>query len=696
MNRYRAYIVSLAIVSVAVCALAVTPLYAQEAGADPSSELFERMLEDIQNATTTVESVSAGFSRDGVYGCTGAAYGSVGMQGPGGAHVPTFDDAQFDQQRLLTYKECLLDGIASSMRETLVSFIIQSVVRWSNQGFDGNPAYVSNLPLHLTERIGDPEAERIITGEDTEVIPELFRRDVRVQLSRSYARDTRRPHTVLECDLSSEQLEALAQGDIEGAGGTSAWFRAMQDEGCNPLFSFLRAQDHLRSSVAAEQERELRQLDWGSGFRSVEVERTVDLGDGTQTTVRRIVTPGFMIAEHLRQVIGTGLRQSENADEIDEIISALMSNIGTEMLTDIEGLSGLSAVFGGRAPYVDRIAQDSAQRTRGNMTGAAVSIMNNTIRVEQEYAQTRRDSVNVLSQGARQLVAWEATCWASIAEQARLDLRERVQERVCGAQGGQQQGEDDEGTPACTVTASVSEALGTDAIGVEREGSESIVVYGRASAGGATVDVTAQGGGVLAGPVQPQVRTDGNWSTAPLDLSAIPDGAITVTVRETAAGAGSGRTFSAQVQKTTTITGVDLVLPTAKPSLTITATAQSVSESATIATSTTRSRNVITQNITPLLTLLRDNIARANQALAVLAQLRNTLAATSSASAQRFLLERLDQLVAARVLHTQSQLRQARDQAQEIEGAMQQLLEQTRERWEAGWCDLERWEQHAQ
>ncbi|MBL4644422.1 MAG: hypothetical protein JKX80_00985, partial [Candidatus Pacebacteria bacterium] len=101
------------------------------------------------------------------------------------------------------------------------------------------------------------------------------------------------------------------------------------------------------------------------------------------------------------------------------------------------------------------------------------------------------------------------------------------------------------------------------------------------------------------------------------------------------------------------------------------------------------------QQMKPILDLIRANIFRSAKALEVLAQIRNALATTTSASGQRFILERLDQLVAARVLHTEAQLRQARDQSIEIENAMQQLLEETREGWEAGWCDPDRWEQHS-
>lgn len=665
---------------------------AQATSHEPSQsgvQLLQSFLNELNNPSATSTSIAAGFARDGIYGCTGASYGSVGMQGPGGAHVPVFDDAVHDQERLLTYKECLLDGILNSMRETLISDIIKRVVRWANQGFEGNPSYVTNIPLHMLERIADPEAERIISGAETEILSGPFRRDVRVALAKTYATETRSPEKALECDLSDDELEAISAGDFYGAGGWETFFTFTTDSSCNPLFAYYTAESRLKEAVDAEQRREQTILDWGSGFRTVERDRDVDLGGGQFAQTRRIVTPGFMIAEHLKQTIGTGLRQSENADEIDEIVSALMSHIGVELLSDVEGFSGLSKSFGGQPAYIDRLAADSARRTRGNMTGAAASVINNTIRVETEYAQARQGSVAVLTQSKRQLETWENTCWGGIIDKAKEDLRARVEERACTQQGSTS-------TP-CGISVGVTESLATDAIGISVPSEGNISVYGRASRGDSSVSLAATGDGETVGPVQPTVLTTGNWSTAsPVDLSPIPDGTIVVSATETLAGGGGTLApVTANVEKVTTVTGIELTPPAGHPALTITATANGLSESVTIATTTARSRAIVNTSVKPILDLLRENIFRSAKALEVLAQLRSALASTASASGQRFILERLDQLVVARVLHTEAQLRQARDQALEIEAAMQQLLEETRESWEAGWCDPDNWEQHA-
>ena len=681
--RYKVatyFILSILIVST----LNISVSYAQT----PSSiDLLTNVLDQLNNATSTdaIPSAAAGFSRDGIYGCTGAAYGAVGMQGPGGSYVPVFDSAVHDQQRLLTYKECLLDGLARSWREAIISDIVRRVVSWANTGFDGNPAYITNLPLYMLENISDPVAENFIVGASTETIAEPYRRDVRVALARGYSQETRGRAEKLTCGVSSDTIRAFQNGDFFGGGGWSSFETILFNPGCNATFAYINAQNQLTESILSAQEREQTRLNWGNGFRTVETSRTIDLGGGDTTNVRRVVTPGFMIAENLRQTLGTGLRQSENADEIDEIVSTLMSNIGVEFLSDVEGFSGLQQSFNGEASYIDRLAQESAARARSNMTGVSASTINNTLRVEQDYAQARQAAANTLSNARRQLESWENTCWIEITKQATIDLAEEVTDQVCGLNAAN----------TCTIPVQTTETLATDAVDISTPSASTIIVKGRASTSSSIIQVTASTETNSVASVQPTVTTDGNWATNAIDLATLPDGTITVTTTETLAnGGGTFAPILSRVKKTTTPTGIVLTVPIEKPAVTITATARSTTKSATLNVSAQESRQIIDQNIQPVLDLINENVARSLKALEVLSKIQNDLEKTSSVSGQRFVLEKLDELIASRVLHTEAQLRQAIAQTEEIEAAMQQLLEETRTNWEDGWCKPENWAQH--
>lgn len=653
------------------------------AHAQSPDELLNTILTSLQNGPVEGEP-SAGFARDGVYGCNGASYGTVGRQGPGGAFVPVFSDAEHDQIRLITYKECLLDGIVNSMRETLISFIIKSVVGWANQGFEGNPAYVENLPLHLLERISDPEAERIILGGETNTIPESHRRDVRVALAKYYANKTRRPAQHLTCGATTEQLDAFGKNDSVGLGGWDGFFAVISDPSCNPLFSFYEARNRLDEAVSAENNREQTQLDWAGGFRTSVSEQTINLGDGTSQTVNRIVTPGILISQHIEQLIGTGLRQSESADEIDEIVSALMSNLGTQMLTDLQGLNGLSQSFNGRPAYIDRLSEDSAQRTRDNFLNAGLATVQNAVTYETNYRTARLSAAQTLLTAENQLRTWERTCWDALVAKAKEDLRAQVEATACAGQ--------DAGT--CTATGTVSDIIVRDSLGVRVTNNTTIVPYGRTKENGSALSVIASNTDIVVGPTRPAPDTSGLWESTPLDITPVPPGTIAVQATETHGG-GVAHTLTANATKEVSTLGTFVRPPVQSPAIIITATADGQTATVTLQPSFARTEAIRAGSMTPLTTILADQVARVEVALRVLAEIQQAVAGTNSASAQRFILERIDQLVANRILHNEAQVRQATEQAEEIEGAMNQLLQETKESWEQGWCKPENWRQSA-
>ncbi len=649
-----------------------------EATENPFEEVIQNV-RNLENATSTAQQVS-GFSRDGVYGCTGSAYGAVGAQGPSGAHVPTFDNASFDQTRLLTYKECLLDGVYTNMRQTLVSSLIRSTVRWANTGFNGNPTYVEDTNLHLLERISDPTAERIITGAETDVLPGPFRRDVRVSLAKSYSQQTRSPEHVLRCSLPDSELEAFSQGALSGERYMRAYQAFLTEPACNPLFAYSTAENYLRQSISNAQQEELTQLQWGNGFRSLETTQDIDVGNGETVRLSRISTPGYLIAAQLSQTVGTGLRQAESADEIDEIISTLMANIGTEALAGQEGFSGLSRAINGQAPYIDRLAQDTASRTRGAMTGVASQTLNNALSIEEEYSNTWDSALATLQQARRQLQSWERTCWSQKVEEAKTAVRNEIRAQACNTQS------DDDANTSCNISIVVTERLPEDELGYYSAGATSVVVEGQATRTDSRVTVTLSGDETELNPVEATLAASGMWATPSITLANLGDGTVTFSAQEIRNTSGTVNPVTISAQKKTSAGGVTLTPASVLPPITVSGSYNSYSAERTVTRSTNRSDAIIAQNITPGIELIAQNTTTSDRALQALQLIRTTLANTTSSSAQRYLLEQVDSLVSARLIHTDTQLRQAKTQAAELEGATEQLLEDTRESWEAGWC----------
>ncbi len=661
--------------------------------------VYDTIIQDLETTEngTSGELQLNGFLRDGVYGCGGATYGSVGLQGPTGSHVPVFDAAVHDQMRILTYKECLLDGVLIQMRETLVSYLISSVVKWANQGFNGGSAFPANYNLHMLEDISDPVTEQFLSGSAAQSIPQPFQRDVVTALAQKYSDTTRNAGSGLECPLSATQLQACLAGDWNGCGGREGFNILSSYSSCNKIFAYRNAATKMNETISAAQTQEDKYLGYGSGVQSAKQNETIDLGDGTTVSVERVVTPGFLIAEQLKQIIGTGIRQTENADEIDEMISALMSNIGTEMLTGLNGFSGLSQSVSGQSSYVDRITSDAAARARTSMLGAGGSILDSSIAVETQYKEVRQGSAQTLTQTRLQLESWEYSCWSALIDQAADDLAEQVCSASRSSSGS---GLGVGGTGNwCGATVSITPATNALRIRTTTASFGAITVRGQAVSGGATITVIVSDteNNALESVVV-QAGSDGAWDAGTFTVTALADGAITVSATETSSR-GTNAPVVAIVTKETDAAGdIELFTPVNDPSVSVTVrngSGAARTQTAVLSPSLVRSRAVTESDITPLLVAIKDSIMRSVKALGVLLRLSALLDDTASVSAQRYILEKVDTLVAQQALHSQAQLRAAQEQADDVESALSNLLSDTKESWESGWCEPTNWNSYA-
>ena len=160
-------------------------------------------------------------------------------------------------------------------------------------------------------------------------------------------------------------------------GGWDAWFSMTQNSANNPYGSYLEAKIELDARIANAVNIKQDQLTQGRGFLSYEkcVGRTVtqeDIDDhdfrivmgtlreensayagknvGDCLGEKQIVTPGSAIEGQLSNVLGTGVRQLELADEFDEIVGALIGQLLQKTVFSALGLlSSPNNVTGGRS-----------------------------------------------------------------------------------------------------------------------------------------------------------------------------------------------------------------------------------------------------------------------------------------------------------------------------------------------------------
>lgn len=328
-------------------------------------------------------------------------------------------------------KEYVLDTIAWQVANLAIESITKSTVNWINSGFQGSPAFVTDLNQNLSG-VGDAVAAQFFEELGNQTIATTPFQDkvldtVRLGYYLSTSPEsfyTRYPYTL---DQVSANDRAFLEGDFS-QGGFNAWFATVMNPQNNPYGAQDLADQELARAVANATNNRLQELSWNRGFLSWRGEcndyapqgeegylpgdappadLSIDLTGEEACQGYEIETPGSVIMEQLNDQLGTGVNRLVSADEFNEIIGALLSQLASQVLGgDSGGLRGVSRPSsGGGASFLDRTG--GSERS-----GAAIA---------------RSFSATIVSQ--RQTVDTFRTNWEKIRAAANLA------EQRCGTNG---------------------------------------------------------------------------------------------------------------------------------------------------------------------------------------------------------------------------------------------------------------------
>lgn len=264
-------------------------------------------------------------------------------------------------------KENVLDGIAWALAKQIISQMTSSIVNWINSGFKGSPAFVQDLEGFLLN-VGDKVIGQYLEelGGPFSFICSPFQLDVRVALAASYARTRDNQPESPSCTLTGAlaNLEGFMDGSLGFAegGGWETWFAVTSNPTLTPYGSFLEVKSQASAKLINAKGQEIKLLDFGGGFLSSKVCEAVS-GAGTTKENCFISTPGKVVQEALTFQLSTGPRSLIEADEFNEIVSALFGQIAKQAITGAAGLLGLSPSTGYTAPSF----------STGSYTGALTS-----------------------------------------------------------------------------------------------------------------------------------------------------------------------------------------------------------------------------------------------------------------------------------------------------------------------------------
>jgi len=391
------------IAAIALSALLVGGLFLSGAitllGAPPivrAQEASDSQAQADENGNTgTPPAAQGGLLRDGIFGCHASKYANIGsLSAVGGIYVPVNDAAVTLNTGYLVYKECVLDGVVSKIRQGATADLLAASLRAMDTGRGGQAQYVKNQADELRAR-----ADRIVlvAVDDANVAPMCgaFKNTVRTTVVRSYLQQRNQPNSVFSCTAPTE------------SGSYWDTLAALREPQNNPYGAYLLLQEQISGAIAADEQNIREQWLWGSGYYG----RTTDPLNPLE---EQILTPGFVVAHSFQQMLGSGFRQLENASEIDQIVSALWGGLTTQLLTDTRGLSGLARAQSGLPSYIDRMTAEASAGIREGAVNAAIEILRNSRQIESAFRQAKAGTAQILTTAIERLREAERRCWELI------------------------------------------------------------------------------------------------------------------------------------------------------------------------------------------------------------------------------------------------------------------------------------------
>jgi hypothetical protein len=260
----------------------------------------------------------------------------------------------------LLVKENILDGIGWAIAKQMVSSMTRSLINWINSGFEGSPSFVTDLNAFLLDALDTAAGEYIRSlGDIGEFICSPFRLDIQAALSVSYAQARSglpSGPTAPACRLTdiANNIEGFFAGMSQN--GWDDWLSVTNDPQNTPYGAYLEAQTRLKIKLVNEAGQEMEVANWGDGFLSKKICEAIEGSSGGEQCI--ISTPGQVISEALTFQLSTGPRSLIEADEINELIGALLNQLVLAAMEGINGLLGLSEGTG----YTDYSLNGSSTR----------------------------------------------------------------------------------------------------------------------------------------------------------------------------------------------------------------------------------------------------------------------------------------------------------------------------------------------
>ena len=335
------------------------------------------------------------------YGTRQILAASYGLQAATAAKNTAKDNIPFVQ--------CLVNVIA----KTALQQITISVVNWINSGFNGQPSFVTNYQQFFTN-VADLAAGQFIQGSGLAFLCSPFAPQIKIAIAQSYAN-----RGAQSCSLTGiiKNVNSFMSGNF-AAGGWAGMLSFTTVPTNNPYGAFAYAQIGVANAQSTAVSNANKNISPG-GFLGLQQQTcngqtTIQplIGQNPQAAMAgnvvqpgckvTVTTPGTVIQNALFKTEGSGIDQLGIANDLDQIISALTTQLITKTLQN--GLTSLSQ--GTTQTAGDLASQQQAANLLIDMQGR--------VTIAQQVGTINQGSISDIESAQNNLNTL-ANCWGFVA-----------------------------------------------------------------------------------------------------------------------------------------------------------------------------------------------------------------------------------------------------------------------------------------
>ncbi|MCD5382029.1 MAG: hypothetical protein LR017_01790, partial [Candidatus Pacebacteria bacterium] len=280
-------------------------------------------------------------------------------------------------ERVWQQKDLVLDYLLWNTVNIIIEQMAASLVDWINSGYEGSPTFALDVQ-DVLEKAAIREVDRFLGDPSDKDNPlgffcSPFNVDIAAKLKLVFnpIKKEERQCGVEDIVKNIYDANLTVNGErlkLKDVGGWDGWYRVTAKQGNNPYGALVSAEADLALRIKNAKGEEHTLLDFGNGFRSMKqcdgggqtpkdnspvkkpTAEDLDPFGGAGANVPNakkpvetceVTTPGKVLEGQLNKNLGIPLDRLAVADEIDEVISAFMQRLVTDVFN--LGLSNYDA-----------------------------------------------------------------------------------------------------------------------------------------------------------------------------------------------------------------------------------------------------------------------------------------------------------------------------------------------------------------